>query len=278
MWWIFVLASLLSCVRNSPTSTTAAAGEFTLLTYNVAGLPQGISPSNPAKNIPLISPLLNRYDLVVVQEDFFYHQELESRAEHPHRSTPKAPKERFTSGDGLNRFSVFPFSRFQRLEWVSCSNASGNDCLARKGFSVAEHELAPGVRIDLYNLHLDSGSEPGDFQARSRQIDQLLNEINRRSAGKAVIVAGDMNLHLENRAQDLSMFQSLLQLAGLTDACQARSCPTELVDRVLFRGSTRLNLTVTEWKRDSDFVDENGQKLSDHFAVGVRFEWEGRSD
>ena len=40
-----------------------AQGEFVALTYNIAGLPDVISGSNPEVNIPLISPLLNAYDL-----------------------------------------------------------------------------------------------------------------------------------------------------------------------------------------------------------------------
>ncbi|MEQ9318019.1 MAG: hypothetical protein RIF41_02630, partial [Polyangiaceae bacterium] len=51
-------------------------GTFSALSYNVAGLPQGLSGSEPEEYIPLISPLLTGYDLVLVQEDFVYHAEL----------------------------------------------------------------------------------------------------------------------------------------------------------------------------------------------------------
>ena len=46
------------------------SGDFTVLSYNVAGLPQEISTVNPQEHIPLISPLLNDYDVVLTQEDF----------------------------------------------------------------------------------------------------------------------------------------------------------------------------------------------------------------
>ncbi|MCB9387931.1 MAG: endonuclease, partial [Microthrixaceae bacterium] len=36
-------------------------GEFSVLSYNVAGLPQGISGSDPETNLALISPRLNDY-------------------------------------------------------------------------------------------------------------------------------------------------------------------------------------------------------------------------
>ncbi|HNC65195.1 MAG TPA: hypothetical protein PK075_11140 [Chitinophagales bacterium] len=41
------------------------------MTYNVAGLPEGINSDQfPSRHIPLISPLLNNFDVVNVQEDF----------------------------------------------------------------------------------------------------------------------------------------------------------------------------------------------------------------
>ena len=48
-------------------------GTFTALTYNVAGLPDGINPDqHPLVNTPKISPRLNNYDVVNVREDFYY--------------------------------------------------------------------------------------------------------------------------------------------------------------------------------------------------------------
>lgn len=273
---LFPCLIVMRCAGDKSVSTESdepSSGEFTLLTYNVAGLPQGISSSNPEQNIPLISPLLNKFDVVVVQEDFFYHQELESAANHSFKSSPTAPAAEFTSGDGLNRLSVYPFQSFLRQAWEECSNASGNDCLAAKGFSVAETELAPGVVVDIYNLHMDAGGRDGDFAARASQIAQLLRMINSRSVGKAVIVAGDVNLNLTNRPRDVDMFQTLLEGAGLTDACRSLSCGRELVDRVLFRSSGLIELEALSWGTDEKFVDQDGISLSDHEAVFVRLRW-----
>ncbi len=38
---------------------SSVSGSLRVLTYNVAGLPQGVSGGNPIVNTPLISPLLN---------------------------------------------------------------------------------------------------------------------------------------------------------------------------------------------------------------------------
>jgi hypothetical protein len=65
-------ALLASCVPAGPKGPKPPArrGTFTLLSYNVAGLPAQFSGSEPAVNMPLISPKLNAYDVVLVQEDW----------------------------------------------------------------------------------------------------------------------------------------------------------------------------------------------------------------
>ncbi|MFQ5641831.1 MAG: endonuclease/exonuclease/phosphatase family protein [bacterium] len=277
---LFEAALIVCClfIRCSnftdPDAVNPASGEFALLTYNVAGLPQGISPSNPEKNTPLISPLLNNYDIVLVQEDFVFHEQLKSKAQHPYQSQPHSSSGQFDFGDGLNRFVNFMFTAFQRESWNVCSNQNGNDCLASKGFSVAETTLAPRVIVDIYNLHMDSGSGVLDIEARNKQIQQLLSAIQARSAGKAIILAGDTNLDTINRPEDEQLLQELLAGAGLTDSCRLLNCDQELVDRVLFRESDNLTLKPVFWNIDADFVDTEGNKLSDHLAVGVSFKWQ----
>ncbi len=262
------------CAENKPIAAEQTSGEFTLLTYNVAGLPQGISPSNPKKNIPLISPKLNKFDIALVQEDFVYHKELKSKANHLYQSQPQTDCLQHFFTDGLNRFSKFPFSELYRKAWETCSNDKGNDCLAAKGFTLAKTEIVPGVFTDIYNVHLDSGGSPTDTEARRSQVAQLLRTLNARSFGNAVIIAGDLNLNTTDRPNDVKIFETLLTSAGLTDVCRSLSCGIELVDRVLFRSSNYLALKAVSWELDKNFVDVVGQPLSDHSAVSVRFKWE----
>ena len=56
-------------------ASESSQGSFRVLSLNVAGLPGIISSSDPAKNTVKMSPLLNEYDLVSVQEDFAYHKQ-----------------------------------------------------------------------------------------------------------------------------------------------------------------------------------------------------------
>ena len=111
----------------------AKQGRFTLLTYNVAGLPQLVSPSWPAVNVPLISPLLNLYDVALVQEDFSYHAELERHANHPYR-TESMRQSLALMPDGLNQFSRFPIAWTHRVRWNKCNGYfdDASDCLAER--------------------------------------------------------------------------------------------------------------------------------------------------
>src|SRR5690606_31024930 len=95
---LLATVSLLACGPSE--------GTFELLSYNVAGLPEGLSSSHPETNHPLISPGLNAYDLVSVQEDFSYHELLVDSLTLPHVTEPTWPKER-PMGDGLAYFSRF---------------------------------------------------------------------------------------------------------------------------------------------------------------------------
>lgn len=250
-----------------------AFGNFTVLTYNVAGLPQGVSGGNPAANTPLISPLLNSFELVLVQEDFSYHNELAADAEHSYKSDPMMAGSVTDLGDGLNRLTDFAFVGFERVKWEECNGfvTDENDCLTSKGFSYARHTIATGVEVDVYNLHADAGRADGDIDVREEQVDQLLEAIATRSSGYAVIVAGDTNMKWDD---DQDALETLLMEAGLKDACVTLDCPkAKLIDRIMFRSSAAVEFTVSNWRRDEAFVDGQGEPLSDHDALAVDFAW-----
>jgi hypothetical protein len=279
-------------VRAEGCSPTLTSGSFLALSYNVAGLPEGISGSHPEVNTPLISPLLNRYDLVLVQESWqtpeenpfaplrVYHELLVVDAEHPYRSVPAThplgmdpTRPTAILGDGLNRFSRFPFEPVVRTAWATC-HPSAADCLAFKGFSVARTTLAPGLGVDVYNLHMEAGGDPEDDQARDAGVAQLAAFIATFSVDRAVIVGGDFNLHTD-REPDATIFQRLLTEAGLTDVCAALACPEPgRIDKFTFRSGGGVTITPLSWRFETDvFVRDDGEPLSDHDALAVRFGW-----
>ena len=193
-----------------------ARGSFSVLTYNVAGLPQEISTENPQAHIPLISPLLNEYDVVLTQEDFdwwmpvveqldfvHYHERLRAEATHEYRSArhpgPEAvgidPAARgMFVGDGNGILSRLPFTGNTRVPWTECfggidtSDGGAGDCLAMKGFAMVTLTLPSGGEVDLYTLHAEAGGTAEDQRLQGEDYAQLAAFITEHSAGRAVII------------------------------------------------------------------------------------------
>jgi hypothetical protein len=228
--------------------------------------------------VGLISPLLNHYDVALVQEDFSYHAGLSRRAAHGFRSGTMRHSAALMP-DGLNRFSSFALGWVHRVRWARCNGylGSASDCLADKGFSFSEVTLAKGLSVDVYNLHAEAGSQRGDIEARRHNFDQLASYVGLRSTGRAVIVAGDTNLRM-SIPRDVTTLDSFLAATGMRDACREFGCGRERLDRVFFRGSEDLVLKVLGWWTDRRFVDIEGVPLSDHPAVGVELGWQRAGD
>jgi len=257
------------------TGPGARAGKLRLVTYNVAGLPERFSGLHPREHLPMIGKLLNAYDVALVQEDYAYPRELRRELAFAHATPAFERGTRLDFGDGLSMFSRLPFSDFERQAWNACNGYLGSyfDCLTPKGFSFSRLELAPGVFVDLYNLHMDAGSSPADAHARQAQFQQLAAAIARRSTGHALILAGDTNVRSAPR-EALSAFE---QYSGLSDVCAVLHCPDpRRIDRVFVRSSAELELEPTAWRVESSFVDARGEALSDHLPVAVDLSWRAR--
>lgn len=299
LWLTGFLAPLMlaGCSGNNNGGAAVISGEFGALAYNVAGLPQPLSGSNPETNMPLISPLLNDYDLVLVQEDWLtpqpnglaplrvYHAILAADAEHPFQSVP-APLPLGTDparpaaqvSDGLNRFSQFPFGEITRQAWVGCDNNSG-DCLALKGFSVARTELAEGVCVDVYNIHGEAGNQEGDRALKDDNTRDLAGFMEVFSAGRAIIIGGDFNQR-RSRSHDAENLDYLMDNTGLANACDAVGVvDDEAIDKFFFRSNetVTLNPTSCQFEREK-FVTPDGEPLSDHDALAVTFSWSAQPD
>jgi len=256
-------------------SATPRHGRFQLVTYNVAGLPEGLSESHPARNLPIVGKLLNGYDLALVQEDFAYPELLRQNLRLPYGSPAFVRGQALHFGDGLSQFGKLPFGDAVRAPWRSCHGVVDSyfDCLTPKGLSMIRVEVSPAAFVDVYNVHLDAGATEPDRQARAAQLPQLIETVQKWSGDHAVIVGGDFNLTDSERGSLYALGAS----ARLLDVCAALRCaePRRL-DRVLFRDSATLSLKPRSWRIDRSFRDETGRPLSDHLAVAVAFEWATR--
>jgi endonuclease/exonuclease/phosphatase family metal-dependent hydrolase len=271
---------------HSATARAASGGAFSVLTYNVAGLPEGLSSSNPAANTPEMGQRIRAYDIVHVQEDFNYHAALYANDNHPYR-TPTSGGVPF--GDGLNTLSKFSYTDFSRVKWNSCN---GTDCLTPKGFTFSRIRIDEGVYVDFYNAHPNAGTATADLAARRGNITQLSQFIAQNSVGNAVIVMGDFNCRY-TRAED--NIRELITNNGLTDTwlqlvrngnipamgSPALVCdfpnmtnPCEVVDKIFYRDSKFIDFTPTHYQLDNpDFVTDDGKPLSDHYPLLANFTW-----
>ncbi len=209
---------------NSSAKDIEKKGTFSFLTYNVAGLPKLLAPvKDPAGRNKKIGKLVNKFDIVIFQEDFSYHKTLLSSKRHFFNSDHKRRKF-IRLGDGLSRLSRFKIEQHKRYKWKKCYGVTrhSSDCLAKKGFSYARHVIRNQyhITVDIYNLHADAGDGRKDTRTRQKQFKQLLDIVQEKSSGRAVIIAGDFNI--ENKTDEKN-YNHLLSTLGLKDVCSILS-------------------------------------------------------
>jgi endonuclease/exonuclease/phosphatase family metal-dependent hydrolase len=287
-------------------------GEFSVLSYNVAGLPQEFSKEQPSLHLPMISPLLNDYDVVATQEDFDwwqpivsgfdfvnYHTRLRAQVTHPYR-TDRHPGPEAVGvdagarglfvGDGIGIMARFPLLDVGHHAWSGCfggiiPDGGAADCLAMKGFRVATMVLGDGAEVDVYSLHAEAGGTPVDQALQAQDFIELAEVIESRSATRAVIVAGDTNLHTDlvhpdgSGGEDIVIWQQFLARTGLTDACDALSCADPgAIDKIAFRSGGDVELDAVSHDNPTErFTSPTGEDLSDHPPLVVRFAWDRAS-
>lgn len=283
------LIFLLSCKKEK--LVDEASGSIYALTYNVAGLPEIISGSSPETYTSLISPLLNDFDIVHVQEDFCYHDSLLLFDNHKYKTDPMPC---VPDGDGLNTFSNYKINNFARFAWEDCNSF---DCATPKGFSYSQIELDKGVYIDFYNLHCNAGKTAEDKAARRSNLRQLINYMNSKSAGQAVILMGDFNNYYTRSGDSIRVFQELgftdvwldlvrngdvpIQNDIKLDNCDYAtnsSFDCEGVDKVFYRSSDEMKIEAVSYQYGDDirfyYQGNDTLPLSDHSPLMVRFNFD----
>ena len=289
-YFILVFAVIISSCKKKEEGfkDLPDSGEISALTYNVAGLPEGFNSDQfPSKHMQLVSPLLNNYDIVNVQEDFAYHDSLYHYINLPFKSTYVANE---LLGDGLNTVSTIPFIDYTRIPWDSCY---GFDCYTPKGFTYSRLRFKEDVYVDLYNVHCNAGSDTSELVARRFNIIQLCNYIDAHSAGNAIILMGDFNARYTRTGDNIreidnrgikNVWVDLLRSGAyplqndvsLMDcAPNATNATCEVVDKIYYRSSSKITLTPTFYKLDgTEFYDKDGDPLSDHKPMNAKFAYQ----
>ena len=291
-----------SNVYGAAQSQPGTSGSFSVLTYNVDGLPailqDGRYPGgNPDLYTPITGQKARAYDIVNVQEDFNSHAALYANDNHPYRTATSGGA---GIGSGLNTMSNFPFSdEIDRVTWNTRSSDEGNN-LTPKGFTWLRLCIAPGVYLDWYNVHTNSGTGTADETARVDNINQLVSYINTNSVGNAVIVSGDTNSRYTRADDDIRVLLDAMQSDTWINLEQGGVAPAagspdlvwdaathyvtaltpaqyvyEFVDKIFYRGNNYISLTPYNYNMpDAYFRDSSNNMLSDHYPVSVNIQYE----
>lgn len=245
-------------VLGEPTPALAAeVVELDLLTFNIAGLPGFVAKVDGRETHPQLGPALEPFDLVLLQEDFWYHPLIE--AAHPWQVRPRKGG-LLRLGDGLARLSRLPLTEVEHVPWKRAHGLFGamHDRWAWKGFS-AGRLLLPGEReVWVYNVHFDAGYEDGDREARASQREQLRTYVEAHTpADAALILAGDFNT-------------GAARLTELAAALDLTDCQQGGIDRIFLRSGRDVELLIdTEAPRPVEALDGLA-RLSDHYPVYLR--------
>ncbi len=254
--------------------------EIRVLSYNTHGLAAWIAGDDPEARFPRIGARADAYDVALLQEDFSHHERLRGSVAHP--VIERGNESRFAgswlcpfcSGSGLTLLARWS-DALQSLANVAYDTCSGwldkaNDCLATKGFQHARLRLPGGALLDFVNTHLDAGRADADREARRRQLASLRNHLARETPGRALVLAGDLNLDAAV-PEDVALRDELVAALGLVDS-GARPAPGtdwERVDYIYVRSGEALHLEVLEAGEDRGF-QHDALPLSDHPALFAR--------
>lgn len=291
-----VLIVLLFAAPPTRAESPAAGRVYSVLSYNVHGLFRLIAKDNPGDRSPIIGWFASYYDIVLLQEDFEYHEVI---------ATQMGDRMRFR-GNGVGwdprrvavKVLLFPFqlliphfsppygagistfvgadltadSDISRKSYKDCSGWLGGtgDCWANKGFLRVPIRTPEGAAVDIYNTHLEAGADTGSVAIRKKQFDQLARAIETRSSGQAIIVSGDFNSD-HRRPGDQVNLMSFRDRLGLRDSGAGPALPYwRERNYIFYRDSAQVTLVVEEAGEALEFT--NGRRaLSDHPALFARF-------
>jgi len=303
-----------------------------LITYNIDGLPEELDLStlplilrpiawiyklikgttiirindntNTENKIKHISKCLlnSNADVIAVQEDFNYHQELMSELNDTYHDSIHTGKIELNNlFQKTEWLTLFPLPRFKcdglnvickknrvftNAEYViswdkSCGYFKhANDSLTHKGFRCSSLVIDRNTPIDVYNIHMDAdfyadlkdGKAPIDIKARESQLKQLTEYIIYRCGmgfNNPIIILGDTNSSVDFEWDRNNIETNLLNPINndVPNLSIEEIIPTNIrdVDRIFVVNNSKSNyeIKVVNCFYDTSFNDEIGP-VSDH--------------
>jgi len=276
-WWrmggVEILVDEAKLVKGAP-----GPAEFSVLTYNVQGRP---SFDDTKHKFPYISPLLNRFDIVGVQECFKDHQRLWAQADHPVKVYHSELRNPFKIvGSGLGNLGRFPLVATEAMTFSDPGDFQ--NWPASKGILLTRFDVN-GMTLDVYNTHFCAGRKEDSRRAKHVQGDEMIAFVQQHSPpAHNVIFVGDFNMRPSRGPEDreahkddpkVVVFDRVFEALKFRDASDEINGPTRIdIDRILFRPGTDCTMEVLSWQKDGpEFYDPAKAPLSDHEPVFARF-------
>ena len=251
------------------------------------------------------------WDIIGVSEDFNYNTELMSALSSNYNSgTHRGGVSWFTNDtDGLNliwKKSISVSGESWTVwndEYSSGFAGTGNgaDSMIEKGFRFYQATIADGVTVDVYILHMDAASDAQDIAAREKQLTQLREAIKASNNKNPIIVMGDTNCRYTRESLQSIFIDGINADSRFTiqdawiEKVRNGSYPAkgadalvavdkggtynypeaEIVDKVFYINNTdsEVQLSAKSYTIATDFTNESGTALADHWPVVVEFEY-----
>ncbi len=283
---------------------------FTVATLNVDGLPQKIlmvkvnadGPGN-AGTARIGKYLMKKgYDMVMLQEDFNYHDVLSVILEDDYKMDEWSgdvevvghtidylhlQNHRFEC-DGLmgcwkNDLTVTSAGRTPwQQNFGKFSHAL--DEMVTKGFRRYDVTLKSGDRIVVYNMHMDASDnkdvaeqkDEKDREARMAQWTQLKEDVLKNLDSRPIIIVGDMN-SLYSRDDVKSVFIDAINDSGrgtVSDVwVEMKKQGDETVDKILYINPVMgTKIQPVAFSLDKEGYQNEGKPLGDHYPVAATFQ------
>lgn len=315
-------AFMLGCISVFAGEEPQTKTTFSIVSLNVDGLPGKVAflPVNADGPMSMGSECISAYlaaqncDILCLQEDFNYRWEIWSRlfANYQHDEwsggiTYEDHEIDFAhlqnlkfKCDGLNMLwrNSIQSDRYERVPWQKSFGKFSHDFddIITKGFRRHELTLSDGIKIVVYNMHMDAssdrdeqkGNDAKDREARISQWKQLRDHILERLDDRPVIITGDMNSYY-HRDDFKTEFIDAITATGratVSDAwiekCNKGVYPEmgsepleyETLDKALYINPTDGNsLELVNLTIDRSNYLHNGQPLGDHYPLIATFRY-----
>lgn len=289
---------LVSCL--APFSFAEESNSFSVINYNVAGLPDfnwilGKESRDVKGNQLQLGKILNErgYDIIAVQEDFGYHGSLMKGLGDYDYSTVHSGG--IPGGDGMNIISKFKLYNETRVKWYDAYGIieEGADEMTPKGILYTVIELEEGVYLDFYNIHADAFDGEGSRAARESNFRQLAEMIisNSFNRNRPVIVVGDFNTYSSSASDVNSNINYYFhELCGFKDGWTeihnngdytdysewwgngGNWGSWDSVEKILYKSGGGVELEVTDFNYEY-ILNADGESISDHVAAIAGFNY-----